>query len=269
MSERSAIEWTDSTWNPVTGCTPVSPGCAHCYARGFAERFRGVPGHPYEQGFDLRLWPDRLRLPLRWRKPRRVFVNSMGDLFHEGVPDSFIDAIFETMIAARQHEFQVLTKRPRRMASYLGWRNGPQGSFAAENPHIWLGATVETQQYLWRAKLVAGLPAGVRFVSCEPLLGPLDLRPVLDPRAGINWVIVGGESGPRTRAMEPEWVRDIRDQCRDAGVPFLFKQWGGTNKKLAGRLLDGEVWDQYPRPWGASRPVAASEQGLFPGLPRA
>ena len=241
MSEHSTIEWTDATWNPVTGCTKVSPGCKNCYAETFAERFRGVAGHPYEQGFDLRLWPERVTLPLAWKKPKRIFVNSMSDLFHEKVPTAFIDKVFATMVAATWHEFQLLTKRPERMALYL--RNHQH--LGATSPHIWLGASVENQKYASRAGIVAGLPSAVRFLSCEPLLGPLDLRGLLGPQM-VNWVIAGGESGRGARPMDPAWVCDIRDQCFEAGIPFFFKQWGGVNKKSTGRLLEERTWDELP-----------------------
>lgn len=245
MSDHSKIEWTDATWNPVTGCTKVSPGCKHCYALTFAERFRGVRGHPYEQGFDLRLWPERLELPLTWKAPRRIFVNSMSDLFHDKVDDTFIDRVFDTMFRAEWHQFQILTKRPERMADYARTRARVFRSMNARHPHVWLGTSVEAQKYVSRAGVVAELPSSVRFLSCEPLLGPLDLRPVLGSTA-INWVIVGGESGHRARPMDPEWVRSIRDQCLEAGVPFFFKQWGGRNKKRAGRVLDRRTWNQFP-----------------------
>lgn len=243
MAEHSDIEWTDGTWNPVTGCTKVSPGCKYCYAETFAERFRGVAGHPYEQGFDLKLWPDRLELPLKWRKPKRIFVNSMSDLFHETVPTPFIDQVFDTMRAANWHQFQLLTKRAERMAEYIARK--PSGPLANSCPHVWLGASVESQKYIERAHAVSRLSSAVRFLSCEPLLGPLDLRDVLGSTL-INWVIVGGESGRRARPMDPSWVLEIRGQCQAAGVPFFFKQWGGTNKKLAGRVLEGRTWDEFP-----------------------
>jgi len=245
MADHSKIEWTDATWNPVTGCTKISPGCKHCYALTFAERFRGVPGHPFEQGFDLRLWPDRLALPLAWRTPKRIFVNSMSDLFHERVPESFIDAVFRTMLAACWHQFQVLTKRPERMVAYLRRRAATLGSLATDHPHVWLGSSIETQRYIGRAEQVAALPSAVRFLSCEPLLGPLDLRSLLGAGA-VNWVIVGGESGHHARPMDPAWAVDLRDQCAHAGVPFFFKQWGGRNKKLAGRTLEDRTWDELP-----------------------
>jgi protein gp37 len=241
MADRSTIEWTDATWNPITGCTKVSPGCKHCYALTFAERFRGVPGHPYEQGFDLRLWPQRVALPLTWKQPRRIFVNSMSDLFHEDVPDEFIDSVFATMRRATWHQFQVLTKRPERMARYVANRGG----LARSHPNVWLGTSVEMQLYVKRAAAIAGLFTTVRFLSCEPLLGPLDLRSVLGAER-INWVIVGGESGHGARRMDPAWVRDIRDQCRESAVAFFFKQWGGLHKKAAGRMLDHRTWDQMP-----------------------
>jgi protein gp37 len=245
MANRSSIEWTDATWNPVTGCTKVSPGCKHCYAESLAERWRGIAGHPYEQGFDLRLWPERLELPLTWKKPRRIFVNSMSDLFHESVPDAFVDRVMETMERAPWHQFQVLTKRAERMAGYFGTEQ--HAVLASRSPHIWLGVSVETQAYIGRAELAARLPSAVRFVSCEPLLGPLDLRSVLG-RERINWVIVGGESGRGARPMERNWVESIHCQCRESAVPFFFKQWGGVNKKLAGRSLNQQTWDEFPKP---------------------
>jgi protein gp37 len=234
MSEKSPIEWTNSTWNPVTGCTKVSPGCRHCYAETFAERWRGIPGHPYEQGFDLRLWPDRLDLPLTWKKPRTIFVNSMSDLFHEDVPISFIRSVFHTMEKASWHIFQVLTKRSERMARITPKLDLP--------PNVWLGVSIETRKYLWRADNLRQVPAAVRFLSLEPLLGPLRAVNL----SGINWVIVGGESGPGARPMDPEWAREIRDQCVQARVPFFFKQWGGVRKKKNGRALDGRTWEEMP-----------------------
>ncbi|MGE3805452.1 MAG: DUF5131 family protein [Gemmataceae bacterium] len=234
MAEKSTIEWTDSTWNPVTGCTKVSPGCKHCYAETFAERFRGVEGHPYEQGFDLRMWPGRLELPLPWRKPRMVFVNSMSDLFHEQVPVEFVKRVFDTIARAPMHTFQVLTKRAdrlRELGATLSWPD-----------NLWMGVSVESAAYVWRVDRLRDVPAAVRFLSIEPLLGPID---ALDLDA-IGWVIVGGESGSGSRRMDPEWARAIRDQCVVAEVPFFFKQWGGVQKKKAGRVLDGRTWDQMP-----------------------
>lgn len=235
MSENSSIEWTDATWNPVTGCQKISTGCANCYAESFAERFRDVPGHPYEQGFDLKLWPERLSLPTLWKKPKRIFVNSMSDLFHRDVPDDFIRAVFQTMEKAHWHTFQILTKRPERAAQLsqdLHWRE-----------NIWMGTSVENADYVSRIRHLAGTGAHIKFVSVEPLLGPIPNLP-LD---GIQWVIVGGESGRRPRNMEEEWVIDIRDQCKKAGVAFFFKQWGGRNKKENGRILEGKTWDEMPK----------------------
>jgi protein gp37 len=234
MSDKSAIEWTDATWNPVTGCTQVSPGCDHCYALTFAERFRGVPGHPYEQGFDLKLWPERLQLPLQWKKPRRIFVNSMSDLFHKDIPDEYIRKVFDVMVKANWHIFQVLTKRSARLArlgSTLPWR-----------PHIWAGVSIETEQYLWRADHLRKVPTHIRFISAEPLLGPLD-HLNLD---GIQWLITGGESGYGHRHCDPDWVRNIRDRCVTDGVAFFHKQWGGHTPKAGGRILDGRTWDELP-----------------------
>ncbi len=240
MAQNSSIEWTETTWNPVTGCTKVSPGCAHCYAETFAERFRGVPDHPYERGFDLQLRPERLQQPLTWRQPRLVFVNSMSDLFHEDIPVTYIREVFNVMRKANLHTFQVLTKRSERLielAPRLRWPD-----------NVWMGVSVENQRWTSRVSDLRKVPAKVRFLSCEPLLGPLrlDLR-------NIDWVIVGGESGPRARSMKPEWVREIREQCEDKGVAFFFKQWGAHNevgervgKGKAGRTLDGRVWDGLP-----------------------
>lgn len=240
MSEHSKIEWTDATWNPVRGCTKISPGCAHCYAETFAERFRGVKGHPYEQGFDLRLVPYKLEEPLRWRSPRRVFVNSMSDLFHEGVPDDYISAVADVMMKARWHTYQVLTKRSSRMRELLSTRLRT----LASKPHVWWGVSVENRRYgLPRIADLRSAPVAVRFLSIEPLLediGTLDL-------AGIHWVIVGGESGRGARSMEREWVVAIRQQCAVYRVPFFFKQWGGARKSRAGRVLDGRTYDEMPR----------------------
>lgn len=241
MSDGTKIEWTDATWNPVRGCTKVSPGCAHCYAETFAERFRGVPGHPYEQGFDLRLAPEKLDEPLRWRKPRRVFVNSMSDLFHEGVPDDYVGDVFRVMRQAHWHQFQLLTKRPHRAASLAHRLEWPLNT--------WFGVSIESEKYLSRLTPLRASPAALRFLSLEPLLGPL---PGLE-LTGIDWVIVGGESGPGARPMRPEWVTQVRDKCLAAGVPFFFKQWGmhgadghRRSKKANGRLLEGRTWDEWP-----------------------
>ena len=231
---RSAIEWTSDTWNPVTGCDKVSPGCDNCYAQTFAERWRGIPGHPYERGFDLTLRPERLGLPLTWKRPRRIFVNSMSDLFHARVPDDFIEMVFETMRRASWHQFQVLTKRAERLERVARKLQVPS--------NVWLGVSVESPEFYWRIAHLARVSAKVRFLSCEPLLAALPRLP-LD---GIGWVIVGGESGRRARPMNADWVKQIKIQCDAKKVPFFFKQWGGTNKSKAGRLLDGATWDGYP-----------------------
>lgn len=236
MSDRSAIEWTEATWNPITGCTKVSTGCDNCYAETFAERFRGVPGHPYEQGFDLRLWPSRLDQPLKWRRPRMIFVNSMSDLFHEDVPTAFIRAVLDVIEETPHHTYQLLTKRPGRMASVLAQLQAQPLS------NLWVGTSIETDKYTWRARKLGATPAAVRFLSLEPLLGPL---PSLD-LTGIAWVIVGGESGPRHRPIDPDWVLEIRDRCATERVAFFFKQWGGFRPKSGGRELDGRTWDEMP-----------------------
>ena len=238
MSDRSGIEWTDATWNPVTGCTKVSRGCDNCYAARFAERFRGVAGHPYESGFDLTLRPERLDQPLRWQRSRLVFVNSMSDLFHKDVPLEFVDQVFGVMEEADHHFFQVLTKRSSLMRDYLLRRYA--GSVVPE--HIWCGVSVEDRKALSRVKHLQDAPVGVRFLSMEPLLeslGEVDL-------SGIHWVIVGGESGPRARPMEEVWVCEIRDLCADMGVRFFFKQWGGIRPKARGRELEGLKYDDMP-----------------------
>ena len=251
MSERTKIEWTDATWNPVHGCTKISPGCAHCYAETFAERFRGVPGHPFEFGFDLRLVPEKLEQPFRWRTPRMIFVNSMSDLFHRGVPTDYVEKVVRVMVLANWHTYQVLTKRAERMHELLNSRLRD----AADQPHIWWGVSVENRQHgLPRVDLLRDTPAQVRFLSIEPLLedlGRINLR-------GMNWVIVGGESGPKARPMRPEWVRSIRDQCRAAGVAFFFKQWGGVRKKVAGRSLDGRTYDEFPERANAHAPAGST-----------
>lgn len=249
MSDGSAIEWTDATWNPVRGCVKISPGCKHCYAETFAERWRGIPDHPYEQGFDLRLVPEKLPEPLRWKRPRRVFVNSMSDLFQDGVDDDFIRRVFDTMNRADWHTYQVLTKRAERMRDVT--RSLPRE--LVHHPHIWLGVSVEDRRYgLARIDLLREVPAAVRFLSIEPLLqdlGELDLT-------GIHWVIVGGESGPKARPMEEAWVRSIQRQCKAQKVPFFFKQWGGVQKGKAGRKLGNRTWDEFPNV-AAERPRSA------------
>jgi protein gp37 len=253
MSENSSIEWTDATWNPVRGCTKISPGCTHCYAETFAERFRGVPGHPYEQGFDLRLVPGKLTEPLVWSKSKMVFVNSMSDLFHKDVPSHYIESVARVMRAADWHTYQVLTKRAESMRDSL---NGPL-RFAAELSHIWWGVSVEDRKYgLPRIDALREAPAQLRFLSVEPLLedlGDVDLT-------GIHWVIVGGESGRGARKMEREWVLRLRDQCAEMQVPFFFKQWGGVRKSVAGRAIDGRTYDEKPA--RAEKPVPSKETRL-------
>ncbi len=234
MSDRSAIEWTEATWNPVTGCDKVSPGCAHCYAETFAKRFQGVDGHPYEQGFALKLWPERLDIPLRWRRPRMVFVNSMSDLFHERIPDEFVAAVFEVMREASQHTFQVLTKRHERLAQLAPELPWPD--------NVWMGVTIENRRFVHRADYLRQVPAAVRFLSAEPLLGPLDRLDLAD----IDWLIAGGESGPRHRPVREEWLVELRHRCEAEGVAFFFKQWGGARSKSGGRLLEGRTWDEMP-----------------------
>jgi protein gp37 len=233
------IEWTDESWNPVTGCIKVSPGCKHCYAERFAERFRGTRGHPYSTGFDPTPRPERLVQPFRWRSPRMVFVNSMSDLFGEFVKDEYIGQVFEVMRETPQHTYQVLTKRADRMRDWVRKR-----AWVAKAFNIWLGVSVEDRKHgVGRIGVLRQTPAAVRFLSIEPLLEalpPLNLD-------GIDWVIVGGESGPGARPMEERWVRDIRNCCQKAGVPFFFKQWGGVQKARRGRLLDGRTWDEFPR----------------------
>lgn len=303
MSDKSKIEWTDATWNPVTGCTKVSPGCDHCYAETIAHRFAGTKAYP--NGFDVTLWPERLDQPLRWKRPRRVFVNSMSDLFHKDVPDEYIARVFAVMALADQHTFQVLTKRPGRMRSLLSsdlfvdllgawlaeYAGHPSrkacGTYRVSLPlpNVWLGTSVESQKWAdVRVPQLLNTPAAIRFLSCEPLLGPVDLG-LADTRTRIDWVIVGGESGPHARVMQLYWAESLRDQCTGAGIPFFFKQWGEwqpttklgagvlddprerfgeevkdgkfpqvtwrrlyrrVGKKLAGRHLDGRTWDEYP-----------------------
>ena len=240
MASSSKIEWTDATWNPVRGCTKVSPGCKHCYAETFAERFRGVPGHPYEQGFDLELIPEKLSEPLKWTSPKTIFVNSMSDLFQDGVPDDYIGSVVEIMKIADWHTYQVLTKRAARMRAFL---NGPQCDGSSNAEHIWWGVSVEDREHgLPRIEYLRETNVGIRFLSVEPLLcdiGTLDLT-------GIGWVIVGGESGPGARPMKKEWVESIQQQCERAAVPFFFKQWGGFQKSKNGRSLNGRTYDDLP-----------------------
>ena len=238
MADKSAIEWTDATWNPVTGCTKISAGCDNCYAERFAERFRGVDGHPYAMGFDLTLRPERIEQPIAWRRPRMIFVNSMSDLFHKGVPADYVDRVFDIMERADWHVFQVLTKRSSRLRNYVNRRYRNR----VAPPHIWLGVSVEDGGKLSRVRHLKDANAGVRFLSIEPLIGPIGALD-LD---GIHWVIVGGESGPRARPMQEKWAISIRDQCGDADVPFFFKQWGGFRPKSGGRELVGREWSEYP-----------------------
>jgi len=237
MADGSAIEWTDATWNPVTGCTKISRGCDNCYAARFAERFRGVAGHPFATGFDVTLRSERLEQPLVWRRSRMIFVNSMSDLFHKEIPRTFVDRVFDTMERATWHTFQVLTKRSSLMRDYLrrryGGRSGPS--------HIWCGVSVEDGRSKSRIAHLRDAPAGVRFLSIEPLLGPIGAINL----NGIDWVIVGGESGPGARPIEPEWVREVRDQCISHGAVFFFKQWGGLRPKSGGRSLDGREWNDF------------------------
>jgi protein gp37 len=241
MANGSAIEWTQATWNPVTGCTKVSPGCKNCYAERMSKRLQAMGVPQYRNAFELAIHPHMLELPLRWRKPRLVFVNSMSDLFQEGIPLDFIRKVFDVMTQASQHTFQILTKRPEialKHAEHLPWP-----------ANVWMGTSVENALYVHRVRTLQSIPAKVRFLSVEPLLGPI----VRLPLSKIHWVIVGGESGPGARPMEATWVRQIRDKCLAMGVPFFFKQWGGTNKKKTGRLLDGRTWDTMPIPFGQAQ----------------
>lgn len=235
MSDSTGIEWTDATWNPVTGCTKISPGCKHCYAEALARRLKAMGSPRYRNGFAVTLQPDQLTLPLRWRQPRRIFVNSMSDLFHEAVPDEYVKRVFTVMAEARWHTFQVLTKRSERLlqlSECLEWTD-----------NIWQGVSIESAGYVWRIAHLHRVPAAVRFLSIEPLLGPIPQLPL----SGVHWVIVGGESGGRRREMAVVWARQIRDECLAAGVPFFFKQWGGRTPKSRGRILDGRTWDEMPR----------------------
>ena len=243
MGDKSAIEWTDATWNPVTGCSKVSPGCKNCYAERLAARLKAMGNPRYNNNFDLTLHADQLTLPLRWKQPKKIFVNSMSDLFHEDVPDEFILKAFEVMAKAHWHLFQILTKRAERLgeiAPQLPWPS-----------NIWQGVSVENADYSWRIQHLRRVPAKVRFISVEPLLGPIPNLPL----KGISWVIVGGESGPNHRNIDISWVRDIRDQCLHTNVPFFFKQWGGATSKAGGRHLDRRVWSQMPDVTIASSPL--------------
>lgn len=240
MAFSSAIEWTDSTWNPLTGCTKISAGCANCYAERMSMRLQAMGNPNYANGFNLTVHEEALELPLKWKKPQNIFVNSMSDLFHENVTDDFIFRVFESMRWANWHRFQILTKRSERLLQLdpkLKWM-----------PHIWMGVTVERQDYVYRVEHLQKTHASVKFLSIEPLLGRIS-NLNLD---GINWVIVGGESGPRCRPIDKSWVLEIRDQCQSERVPFFFKQWGGINKKKAGRVLDGRTWSELPLALSAS-----------------
>jgi protein gp37 len=250
MGQRSAIEWTDATWNPVTGCTRISAGCDNCYAATLASRLlkdiylvrapQVDSDITRRDPFAVRLWPERLHDPLRWKEPRHIFVNSMSDLFHKDVPSLFVREIFEVMLQAPWHTYQVLTKRPSRARRFVE-QNRDLFAEGVVPAHIWIGTSVEDQAAVFRIRQLRQVPATVRFLSCEPLIGPLSFDP-----SGLEWVIVGGESGIRRRPMDSEWVRAIRDRCRDAGVPFFFKQWGGRTPKAGGRELDGVEWNEMP-----------------------
>jgi len=232
----TSIEWTDATWNPTTGCTKISPGCTYCYSERLSLRLRKMGVQKYENEFRFTLHPSQLDLPLRWRKPRKIFVNSMSDLFHEEMPDNFLQSIFSVIKRANWHIYQILTKRPERMLDFVDRHR------EAIPEHVWMGVTVEAEECKSRIDLLREVPARIRFISFEPLLNPvgtIDLR-------GVLWVIAGGESGPNRRIMKPEWVREIRDQCVQQCVPFFFKQWGGFRPRSGGRLLDGKTWDEYP-----------------------
>lgn len=260
LAQTSEIEWTDATWNPVTGCTQISAGCDHCYALRFSERFRGVPGHPFENGFDLQLRPERLTQPIGWRKPRMIFVNSMSDLFQKGVPTKFIDSVFDTMERATWHTFQLLTKRSSLMRDYVAARY-PDKPVPA---HMWLGVSVENRQSTSRVRHLRETNATTRFLSVEPLLedvGTFDI-------GGIAWVIVGGESGPGARPMRPEWAASVRDMCVAQKIPFFFKQWGAWSaagvrgqKGANGRLLDGRTWDEMPKVNGGALKLGKAPNG--------
>lgn len=240
MAQKSDIEWTDATWNPVTGCSKISPGCKNCYAERMAKRLQAMGQPRYRNGFAVTLQPDVLEAPLRWRTSRLIFVNSMSDLFHEDVPADYIGAVFQTMEKASWHVFQVLTKRADRLeqlAPKLPWPS-----------NVWMGVSVENADYTGRVRHLQRVPAAVRFLSVEPLLGPIPRLPL----SGIHWVIAGGESGPHARPVEPAWIRGVRDQCLARKVPFFFKQWGGVRKKRTGRTLDHRTWDEMPIPLAAA-----------------
>ncbi len=236
MTTRTRIEWTEVTWNPVTGCTKLSAGCKHCYAERMATRLQAMGNPRYGNGFSVTLHDDLIDAPRRWKTPRRIFVNSMSDLFHEDVPESFIGRVFQTMVESPRHQFQILTKRSERLSMLSRSLPWPR--------NVWMGVSVENAAVSARVDDLRTVPAAIRFLSCEPLLGPLDDLS-LD---GIDWVIVGGESGPRARPLEPNWVRGLRERCRAHGIPFFFKQWGGVRKDRTGRELDGRTYDELPSP---------------------
>jgi protein gp37 len=250
VGETSSIEWTEATWNPTTGCTKISPGCKHCYAERMSKRLRLMGQTRYADGFALRMHSDALDAPRHWRKPKRIFVNSMSDLFHEDVTLAFIQDVFSVMRDCYWHDFQVLTKRADRLAQIAEQLEWPT--------NVWMGVSVESSDYLWRVDRLRAVPASIRFLSIEPLLGPVDSLNL----EGIDWVIVGGESGPGARRLEPEWVRAIQTRCFESHTPFFFKQWGGTNKKRTGRELDGRTWDQMPS--ARTHQAARSDMSLAP-----
>ena len=256
MSDKSKIEWTDATWNPVRGCTKISPGCAHCYAQTFAERFRGVEGSPFEQGLDLRLVPEKLGEPFRFAQPKRIFVNSMSDLFHADIPDAYIVQVARVMTASPWHIYQVLTKRSERLRDLLSGAL----RFAAGQEHIWWGVSVEDRAFgLPRVAHLRESDAAMKFLSVEPLLedlGSVDFE-------GLDWVIVGGESGPRARPMPAEWVLPLRDHCVARRIPFFFKQWGGVRKHTTGRILEGQTWSEFPSHKSAPVPTRSERQVLM------
>jgi protein gp37 len=249
MGDKSSIEWTDATWNPVTGCTKITAGCDNCYAARFSERFRGVPGHPFENGFDLTLKPHRLLQPLSWKRPRMIFVNSMSDLFHKEIPKDYIARVFDTMEAANWHTYQILTKRSSLLQKFINdrYRDRPAPK------HMWFGVSVENDKSSARITHLQRANATVRFLSVEPLIGYIGALNL----EGISWVIVGGESGPHARPMDAKWVIDIRNQCIRAKVAFFFKQWGGRTPKAGGRLLEGKEWNQFPKKLLAASALAS------------
>ena len=236
MATKSTIEWTEATWNPVTGCTKISPGCKFCYAERMAKRLKAMGSFAYRNQFKVTLQPQTLETPLKWRKPKMIFVNSMSDLFHEDVTFDYIQRVFNIMRKASQHQFQILTKRAERLSRLNKKLDWPS--------NIWMGVSIENEEFVYRIKHLKQTNARIKFLSLEPLIGPL---PNLDLK-GIDWVIVGGESGPGSRPIKIHWVQDIKNQCKKANVPFFFKQWGGLNKKKSGRLLDGKIWNEMPLP---------------------